>query len=460
MASPPGPRSQLILSFVAGALLVLLAIFADPLLGRPREWGATETLVLIAGAGNALAGWLARRGRLGDLISHVSLSILAVFATVGMAEGAFRLSGVDLTGQERAWRELAPYYRQPTVPMGEVFFRREGPDEWTGQVINTQMKRYEVSPNPYADEPVITVRYDSLGFRALDGVDDWEIVVTGDSFTELGYLAYERTFTKILGDVLNVRVRNLGVSQTGPLTQLSYLRAYGVAPSTKHAVIVFFEGNDLWDLGGEYQALTEWRATGRREYRRREGESSLIRALDAGWQALRRPPIGPDSSVQAYFLTEDGELPVTLSYAPASAADVRANRSLMEALEHFFREFGAFGRENRLTPWLVYMPTKLRASYPHLRLVTADEELRAWSPTDLPDLIGTMAERHRIEFVDLTPVLAAETDRSGELLYNTIYDTHLNARGSCVVASELARHLDGTGASGAATKRRPMQPPC
>ena len=59
---------------------------------------------------------------------------------------------------------------------------------------------------------------------------------------------YDQLFTTILGKMLNIRVLNLGVSHTGPLTQLSYLQDYGVSPSTKHVVIVFYEGNDLSDL--------------------------------------------------------------------------------------------------------------------------------------------------------------------------------------------------------------------
>ena len=48
---------------------------------------------------------------------------------------------------------------------------------------------------------------------------------------------------------------------------------------------------------------------------------------------------------------------------------------------------------------------------------------------------------HGIRFHDLTPALQAEATSSGELLYNTMYDTHLNARGSRVVGAELARIL-------------------
>jgi hypothetical protein len=42
--------------------------------------------------------------------------------------------------------------------------------------------------------------------------------------------------------------------------------------------------------------------------------------------------------------------------------------------------------------------------------------------------------------VDLTPALRAETD-AGRLTYSGVFDTHLNARGSAVVARVLADAL-------------------
>ncbi|HSJ05794.1 MAG TPA: hypothetical protein VK936_03760, partial [Longimicrobiales bacterium] len=166
-------RLRVAVHMTAGGMLALLAVFADPLLGRPREWGAVESATLAAGVIVAAAGLVLRGGRVADRAAGICLSIIVVMVTMAAAEGAVRILDIDIVGQEHAWRKMAPFYRQPTVPTGDVFFRRDGPETWTGQVINTQMKLYRVSPNPYADEPVITVRYDSLGFRAAGDLDDW-----------------------------------------------------------------------------------------------------------------------------------------------------------------------------------------------------------------------------------------------------------------------------------------------
>ncbi|HSJ06379.1 MAG TPA: hypothetical protein VK936_06745, partial [Longimicrobiales bacterium] len=427
---------------VAGGMLALLAVFADPLLGRPREWGAVESVTLAAGVIVAAAGLVLRGGRVADRAAGICLSIIVLMVTVVAAEGAVRILDIDIVGQEHAWRKMAPFYRQPTVPTGDVFFRRDGPKVWTGQVINTQMKLYRVTPNPYVDEPVITVRYDSLGFRAAGDLDDWEIAIAGDSFTELGSLTDDQLHSTIMGRRLGVRVRNLGVSQTGPLTHLHYLQAWGVAPSTRHVVIAFFEGNDLWDLRDEFRALARRRATGEREYREIEGDASILRALDGVWQAYRRPAIGPDSAIQAWFRGRDGDVPVTLAYAPESSADVLGDGELLAALDYFFDRYADFARQAGVTPWLAYMPVKLRAAHGLLRFPDPRRGMYSqWEPTDLPDFMAEYAARHGIRFVDLAPALAAATARTGELPYATIYDTHLNALGAAVVARELARRM-------------------
>jgi hypothetical protein len=67
--------------------------------------------------------------------------------------------------------------------------------------------------------------------------------------------------------------------------------------------------------------------------------------------------------------------------------------------------------------------------------------MKDWQPSDLPDVIRDFAENRDIGFVDLSTILAKETADSRSLLYNSIFDTHLNERGSAVVAKELAVHL-------------------
>src|SRR5262245_52482855 len=71
-------------------------------------------------------------------------------------------------------------YRRPHIPTGEVFFRREGPAAWTGQARRTFLRLAGQDKDYYADEPVVTIKYDSQGFRNEPPLEAWDVVVVGD----------------------------------------------------------------------------------------------------------------------------------------------------------------------------------------------------------------------------------------------------------------------------------------
>lgn len=425
--------------------MVLTSIFADHILEEPRIWGPLQSLLLVTGIGIVAIGFVhPHMGILSPVSTYFCLSVLGVFVFFAAGEGFFRVSEFDFSGGEQAWHQIPPYYRQPISPTGGAFFKRPGSEQWTGQVLNTRLKQLGIFPNPYANEPVITVEYDRRGFRNPAHMSDWEIVVVGDSFTELGYLAYEQLFTSILARTLNVSVLNLGTSGTGPLAQLSYLHDYGIAASTKHTIVMFFEGNDLTDLAVEYEALVRWKETGQRDFREFKKQPSLVRFFNeavrrVGHQLLHRNESDP---VTAYFKSSEGDIPVTLKYAPPGRAQL--STETMDHLHYFFRQYADYGKDHHITIWFAYLPSKLRVLHGQLKFSpSATEELRNWQPTDLPEVISWLCHQYEIKFIDLTPALIRETRRNKQLLYNSIYDTHLNSHGSLVVGQELARHFSG-----------------
>ena len=88
------------------------------------------------------------------------------------------------------------------------------------------------------------------------------------------------------------------------------------------------------------------------------------------------------------------------------------------------------------------MPCKLRVVYVHIEFTKdTPERAKKWKPSDLPQAISEMSDRYGSEFIHLAPPLVEETNRRGELLYNSISDTHLNSQGSLIVAKEFARYL-------------------
>jgi hypothetical protein len=437
---------RLLLHFSAGGVLVLVSFLADSIRGLPFEFGPGKWTIVVAGLVIILLGFIAQTGAVARFSETLCMVIVSVSIVPFFLEGVFRLIGFDFAREEEAWRKMPPYYRQPIVPFGEVFFRRPGPEQWTGQVLKTVVIESGISPNPYGDEPTVTVKYNQMGFRNEENFSDWEVAVAGDSFTELGDLTYDKLFTTILGKMLNIRVLNLGVSRTGPLTQLSYLQHLGVAPSTKHVVIVFYEGNDLSDLRDEYAALVQYHESGHREYRQFKTQTSMLKALFTVLQTLWSNK-KPSNAVHAQFKSAHGDIPISIGgYTPPNKAQVPAET--MQQLEYFFRKYADFAKSKGIKAWLAYMPRKLRVVYDRIEFTQgATESQKKWKPSDLPQAISEISDRYGIEFIDLTPALVEETNRTGELLYNSIFDIHLNSRGSLIVAKELARHLSAPNSS-------------
>lgn len=432
----------------AGSILFLLSFWADAILGQHPDWGLLETLTVGGGLLILGMGFLPHQGVLSRVSTNICLFLLSLFVCLALAEGFFRAIRFDFSGEKRAFQQIPPYYRQPTVPTGEVYFRRPGPQQWTGQVLHSQLKRLKYAPNPYGDEPEITVTYNEAGFRNPETMSDWDIAVAGDSFTELGYLAYDQLFTSLLGTMTDMTVLNLGVSQTGPFTHLSYLREYGIASSTKHTVIVFFEGNDLDNVDSEYQALMAWQQTGQRTYRAFKRQPSMLRAffeLEEAATITHRRRERDDGLAQwlrmnAYFKSSQGDIPITLLYTPPDSTHISADT--FDHLNFFFRKYAAFQQERQITASLVFMPSKRRVLHGHITFSeTAPEALKQWQPNNLPRVISRLCDQYGIQFIDVTAALVEETRDTKRLLYNSVYDTHLNAHGSLIVAREMKRYF-------------------
>jgi hypothetical protein len=330
------------------------------------------------------------------------------------------------------------FYRLPDDPVGEVYFRRRGPASWAGRPLHDGLELASGRPAAsYRDEAPVTVAYDAEGFRNPPGPADWEVVVAGDSFVELGHLPDEDLFTTRYGRLAGVRVRNLGAAGAAADTERWYLAAYGRAPSARHAVLAFFEGNDVAELVRERRALERWRRTGEREER---GPGDPFSILGAAWRRaagayrVLRVRRAIDEGVR--FDAAGGPVPVTLDYAPPGRAGLTAEERGL--LEDAIAQWGATARGLGMVPWVLYLPCKRRALDGRLLFSPrSPRRLREWRPGDLPAFVGELCARHGLRFIDATPALAAEAAR-GRLAFNPVWDTHLNALGAAVVAQVMA----------------------
>jgi hypothetical protein len=353
-------------------------------------------------------------------------------------EVAGRKAGYDFDHQAAAFYQVPVFLRKATVPVGEAFFRRPGPVQWRGRALSLAEKHLGISgaSRTPSEDPEILLEYDEQGFRNAQGLHDWEVVVVGDSFTELGSVTSEDLFTSRLGKMLGLRVKNLGVSDTGTLTQTVYLEKYGVSASTKDAMIVFFEGNDIDDLIRENERLLHAR-TGNKENRSLEAlprQSSFIKAVCK----LLEPSRPMTISDNAIFEVDGHSKPVRIRYAPLGSARLPAGIKAM--LRESLQCWAAAAKRLNVKPWLVFMPCKHRVLHRHLKYMDhAPRWITEWAPTDFPDIVQAMCREAGIEFIDLSPRLIAEAAR-GRLTFNAT-DSHLNREGSLCVAEELADAL-------------------
>lgn len=445
------PALHRLLHAAAGGLLLLAGLAVGALPGIAVHWRAFRAPLLGAGAILILVGGLRADRRVARISRGCCLVSAAAVLTLAAIELGFRAARFDFRRQAARLQQMPPFYRKPTIPTGTVFYRREGPLEWHGPVIRRMLDCVGLDSGAYAAEPAITVRYDALGFRNEPRPAAWELAVAGDSFTELGHLPFDELFTTRLAAALDIRVLNLGVGNTGPLTQLSYLRDYGLSPATRQVLIVFFEGNDLEDLVFERAAEQQFEATGRRGFRTVRSQTSFLRAV--GEQVRSRTSHSPpaDPPVEGYLKLANRRLPVTVGTAPGGWTELPpATRA---ALERFCAQFSDFARDHGVRAWLAYMPCKRRVWHGHLEFAAAAAEtVRGWEPSDLPAVLNGLCATHAIRFLDLTPALVAGLRGAGEPGYNLLYDSHLNARGSRAVAEVLSAALrsDRDAATGSA----------
>ncbi|MGI9290623.1 MAG: hypothetical protein ACR2QG_05000 [Gammaproteobacteria bacterium] len=350
----------------------------------------------------------------------------------------------DFGDRVKAFEEIPIFQRIPTVPVGDVYFRRPGPDYWEGKLLEASMKRLNMADDAYANEVPVKAYYDELGFRNPEDLTDWDIVVVGDSFTELGYLYYEDLFTTRLGEQLGLKVKNLGASFSAPLTYNFYLDEYGKSASTKHAMVVFFEGNDLRGLMAENENLQEYLRTGKRKHRNIRQSSFLIALYDlvTELQSRKNKTGEPVLIRNARFMQSNNpEDAIDVSVGCTTNGSEKLSELQINLLNDAVSGWAETARRHGLTPWFVYMPVKRRVLDSRLEFLDdANSKIVGCELSDFPSVVESLVHKHDVRFIDLTPGLIAET-RQGRLTYNPVWDTHLNKHGSHVVSDLIAHEF-------------------
>lgn len=384
-------------------------------------------------------------GRWWNLLRWCSMNLLVLCAFVAVLEAAGRVARIDFAhlGKKNAPdpREAYPIWsREPDLPLPEVYFQHRGPATWTGQPIRALEVLRKGTDNAYVDEPQITVQYDANGFRNPPELKDWDAVVVGDSYTELGYLPFEQISSSVAAKQTGLHIKNLGVCDTGLLTYAAYLRHFGAAPSCKRVVYVMFEGNDVQDTTAEYEALERFQQTGERECKEVGPQHSFVRAvIDLARNRAKTPQ--PQSYQNAWFVAGGKELPITISNElPVDPLTMTPNQIL--AVKAGIARMAEEARALHLEASLVYVPLNNRVYHGMLRFDDKlDAEIRNWRPHDLPGWVEGLCREQGIAFHNALPPLRAAAER-GQYVHNRILDCHVNAEGARIIGEVIAAALN------------------
>jgi len=438
---------QRALLFAGGAALLAAGVIILTQLSPTRSSLLFWLCMASAAFGVALAvlGLVIRSARALAVLRLIVINAVVLAVLLGVVEGTCRLAGVDFNafggGGRTDSREDYPLcFREPDEPLGEVYFKRTGGVEWTGRPLSQILALRHGIDIAYRDEPELTLRYNKEGFRNPPGLKDWEVVVAGDSFTETGYLPEETIFTSVAAARSGLRIKNLGLCNTGPFTHVEYLKHFGAAPSCKIAVLAFFEGNDINDAVVEMRDRETFRTTGVRPYRQLGPQTSFLKAVYQ--RAKTRVHFAEKRTYRNATLTAGGkELPITLQPPPMPPDPQTLSPERKQLIAQFLDEWRDAVQKQGMTPWLLYLPINNRTYHglwhaePNL-----EEEAKSWVPNELPSMIQTLCLERSIAFVDAYPALRAAAEQ-GTLVYNPIFDTHLNAEGSRLVGEVLATAL-------------------
>ncbi len=437
------------LAVFAGLLLAL----SGPLLWfrlQPSSRSLLFYLCWVAAAGGISWSLLAvflPQGRLLKIQHLLTGNTLVFGLMLATAELGFRLARFDfdtMTSSGEAPREAYPVcFRQPEKPLAEVFFQRPGNLEWTGKPLSTLLHNRHGTDKAYEDEPVFTSKYDAEGFRNPADLRDWDVVVTGDSFTETGYLPQEEIFSSIAARLSGLRIKNLGVCNTGTFTHARYLENFAKAPSCKHAVLAFYDGNDVLDSEEEMIDLDKHQATGWRPLREILPQTSFLKAFYRVAKSV--VAISPDRRFQNAWLTTGGrETPISINPSPLPPDPETMSTRQKLALDRSIDAWVGTAERQGLKPCLLYLPANNRTYHGLVRFGdNASAESRAWKPSSLPEYVKNMCEKRGIRFISAYPTLRLAAE-AGTLVYNPILDTHFNREGSRLVGELLAKSLSDT----------------
>jgi hypothetical protein len=368
-----------------------------------------------------------------------------------------------------------PYYRyDKPIQIGYSYrpgFKMEG---WWDPARSTMANlENEAAPTDRSDAFWYVFQADEMGFPnpEIKWRDAYDVVIAGDSFVTR---SAPRTWIEILRDQTGMSTLVLGASSWSTLNEIAAIRLYGLDKHPQWVVIMYFEGNDLFNTAQymERQASglswKEFDMRGVAWYRKLLTLHMLkywIGKLEADPDAPRRYRYPVTAS------TEAGEIDMVfkdIHLLPMSAGyDTLAHSDEFMHIRDELVALDAQCKAQGTQLLLVYVPCKEHVYWSRIwdpvdvnnileRTVTVslsdrDHGTLQWEPTYLrfdvfyanhnaqEMLLADMAAETGISYLNLTPLFWHEAIAHGEL-YNYA-DPHWNQAGNQLAADAIGAVL-------------------
>jgi len=332
-----------------------------------------------------------------------------------------------------------------------------------------------------------TLTTDKRGFRNKTDLEEYDVVILGDSFAEGSRVTDEDAWPALLAQTSSLSVYNLGMSAGHPGTYLETLKKFAPELSPKTVVCLLYEGNDFRDDNFRKDSITDKLEDCFKQSPLRNALKNLLiryfgSSTAAPLPAEAKVKPNPTEPNQPNHPAPDPDNP--LSWLPVAVPDGPDAKyytfKIKRLLEHFvtqkqflssdgtkktftaLRQIKALCAEKQIRLIIAYAADKPHLLMPLITPTVAPQQIRSFmalKQKNLPPadkLLDVLLPRQEvqesavrefcaaesIEFASFTEPLRRATAEGAQTYFT--YDQHWTPLGHKIVAETLAKHLAGT----------------
>ena len=394
-------------------------------------------------------------------------STFLFFSTLEFAPGLAKYMNLQSIRYYAQWQEYRPDDTLVFVPTRAV--------QGKPTTLQTDFVGDLFSPDYGVTNPVVKYHatYTSDGFRSNSSASDFEVLVIGDSYVEIGE---EDSFTlsEQLKQTTGLTTYNLGRGWYGPYQYVELLKRYGPRIRPRYAVLCFFDGNDAedtkqylrWQRGKSYYSfvLSTKSYLGRYLTAFRDAYSYLLKIVGAGVRdivsytssvsrskTLENTDSSSGSEVHAIHpdlgIVDIGLQPVPMRFNywnPLKPTEELLRTEEWKAIGQFLKDYERLAAEYGIQPIIVFVPTKIEV-YGSQHLETSNThflkkiKMQLEFENNSHDAFLHLIKGTELRLVDLLPEFRKQA-RAGKLLYYP-FDTHWNLEGRRIAAKLIGDSL-------------------